>query len=207
MAHVALRQTIAPFDELFTVAEAKLWLRVDSDLTTEDDLLEELVEEAVGKFEEITRLQLLPATWRLTLDGFPGSVPDDETAGVLDGDYIVLPRPPVRNVASIVYQDEDDVATVWSTSSYVVDTESWPGRIGLADGEEWPSVLSTEPGAVTVTYTAGYDNAAAVPQKIKGVIRNVLTLIYDHRGIDKDTEMLEQAIECLCRPYYMAHLF
>lgn len=207
MAHVAIRQVIAPFDEPLTTDEAKKWLRIEGDYDDDDDTVDAVIEEARQKFEQITDLQLMPATWRLTIDGFPGSVPDDETGGVLDDGYIRPPHPPLRQVTSITYQDEDDVTTVLDTSVYVVDTESWPGRIGLADGQDWPNVLSTEPGAVTVTYTAGYDFASAVPQRIKGVLRNVISLIYDHRGIHKDTEAFERAVETLCRPYYMAHIF
>ncbi len=207
MAHVGLRLIFPPNEEPLTLAEAKLWLRVEQDHTAEDDLITSLITESREKFELITALQLLTATWQLTLDGFPGSVPDEETGGVFDGDYILPPHPPLRQVTGIGYVDEDGVTQTWDSANYVVDTNHWPGRIGLADSVDWPDVLTTEPGSVTVTYAAGYDDADAVPQRIKGVIRNVLSFMYDNRGITKDTETLDKAIEALCRPYYMAHLF
>lgn len=207
MAHVAVKRTIAPTDEPLTPAAAKKWLRIDADMTFDDDLIEELVTECREKFETITSLQLLPATWELTADGFPGTVPDEETGGVFEDDYIRPPHPPLREVNGIAYKDEDGTWTTLDSSTYVVDTVSWPGRIAPADGEAWPDTLRTEPNVVRVTYSAGYDFVADVPQEIKGIIRKVLGLIYESRVITKDTATLDAAIEAICRPYYMAHLF
>ena len=78
-----LKQTKAPTSEPVTLAELKLHLRVEDN--TDDDLITEIGKAARLWVEKATGRQLMPATWQMTLDSFPGG----------DG-IILLPRPPIN---------------------------------------------------------------------------------------------------------------
>lgn len=150
----SLEQSVAPASEPVSLAEARLHLRVDH--TAEDTRISALITGARVGVETATRRQLMPATWVLRLDAFP----------CRDDLPIELPRPPIRAVSSISYVDEAGASQVWDPAKYQVDKYEEPGRILPAYGESYPSTRDVM-NAVTVTYTAGFDDAAAVPQPYK----------------------------------------
>ena len=68
-----------------------------------------------------------------------------------------------------------------SSTAYIVDTASEPGRIAEGYQSSWPS---TRPviDAVTVTFVAGYGTAATVPKRIKQAIMMLATDLYENKG-------------------------
>jgi uncharacterized phiE125 gp8 family phage protein len=97
---------------------------------------------------------LISAQWRYSLDAWP-------TNGIIEP-----PRPTLVSVQSIKYLDVDGVLQTLDAALYSVDTASEPGRIVPIWGEAWPSAR-LDVNAVRIEFTAGYANAAAVPQPIK----------------------------------------
>ncbi len=142
-----------PTLEPITLAEAKLHLRVDGN--DEDTLITSLITSARRYVERISGWTLLSTTWRLVLDDWP------------DEPYIVLPRPPLQSVSSVVYVDTDGNSSTLPTSDYVVETDRTPGRIHLAYGRSWPSTALRPASPISITYIAGHSNAADVPQEYK----------------------------------------
>lgn len=154
-----------------SLTEAKAHLRVAG--SDEDTHITNLITAATQFCQQVTRMQFVTATLRLSMDSFA----DD---AYLCHGAIEVPRPPLQSVVSIGYTDTDGASQTWSSSEYSVDTYSRPGRITEAYGYIFPSTQEI-PHAVNVTFVAGYGNAAAVPQSIKQAILLVIGHWYENR--------------------------
>ncbi len=161
---MALELYTAPTAYPVSLAEIKTHLRLDVAETSFDSMLAEYLDAATRFVQEHTGTQLVTATYKLYLDSFYCG-PEVDHEGT-----IRLPMPPLATVSGITYYDSDDASQTLSSSYYVVDAKSLPGRIVLATGYSWP-VTYSRPNAVTITYTAGYGAAAAVPETCKQAIR------------------------------------
>jgi hypothetical protein len=163
-----------PSVEPVSLAEARSYLRVDADVTSEDALITDLIAAARQDAEKITWRALVMQTWRATLDRFPG--PGANSAGstwvpssyaVMPGPVltavpqgktgyeIFLPKPPLVTVNSIKYIDQNGVQQTLATDQYLVDTVSEPGRVTPAYGTSWPSTRE-QANAVEVSFNCGY---------------------------------------------------
>ncbi len=187
---MALSLVTAPAAEPVSLAEAKAHLRVD--ITEDDSLITALITAARQHAEAITRRQLVTATWDLTLDGWP------------DGDTILMPLPPLQGVTSITYKDSGETVYALLATDYIVDKAEEPGRIVLAYGKTWPSAALYPAAAITVRFTAGYGDAAAVPQAIKQAILLLVAHWYENREATIGGAIQREipfAVEALLWPY------
>ena len=162
---MGLKQTSAPATDPITLTEAKLHLKVEN--TSDDALITVLMGAATAQAQAFQHRQYVTATWVYTRDDFPAD----------DGD-IWLPRPPLIAVSSVSYLNTSGVATAYTT--FTSDVASVRGRIYPSYSYTWPSVRDIA-NAVTITYTAGYGAAAAVPDEIKAAIKLFLGTLYEHR--------------------------
>lgn len=163
-------------------AGLRAWVR--QTVNTDDDLLAALGLAARNLVEKLTGRQLVTATWRLTLDGFPwpGGWQMLEAPGVWpDPHTILIPRAPLASVSAVEYYDLGDTLRTLDPAVYVVDAAHDPGRVTLAMNQVWP-VTRLRPGAVRVTFAAGYGAASAVPEEAKLAIRMTVAHWYEHRG-------------------------
>lgn len=151
-----------------TLAEAKAQVRVETDVTNEDDLLTTLIEAATDLAETHTGLQLVSATWELAVDSF--------------ADIDRLPKVPLASITSIKYDDTDGVEQTVSTSVYGLQTPlRTHGSVFLKDGQGWPSDASSDPGSVRVRYVAGFGDAEDVPAVIKAGIKLLVGHWFENR--------------------------
>lgn len=179
-----LTLTSAPAEEPVSLTELKSWLRVDQD--NDNALISGLGKAARGLIERLSGRQLVTASWRLTLDTFPypgGWAYLEAPALFPDPHQIRLPKAPLQSVASVQYYDLNDVLQTLATTTYDVDVDEDPGRIVLAMGKTWP-VVRLKPGAVRIAFTAGYGDAADVPEEVKLPIKFAVSFWYEHRGDD-----------------------
>lgn len=165
-----LHLVTSPAVEPVSLAEVKLHRRIDD--AAEDDLLVELIAAARQLFEDETGRQVVTATWRLDLDGFP--------CGKLE-----IPKAPLLAVSSVAYLDPDGASQTWPASEYTVEAPAGPfcrpGFLYPKVGYEYPSVQSA-PNAVSVTFTAGYGaTAALVPAAVKSTIKTLIGDLYEER--------------------------
>ena len=160
----AMSLTTGPTAEPITNAEAKDHLRVDA--ATEDNLIETLITVAREQFELETGRVLMTQTWEQLFDYFPAE--------------ITLLRFPVQSITSIKYLDTDGTEQTLATTEYVVDIKSEPTRIVEEFGKDWPVTRDTV-NAVTVTFVAGYVDAASVPESIKSAIKLLLSHLFENR--------------------------
>lgn len=194
-----LTQTSAPAEEPVTLAELKAWLRIESGVTADDTLISALGSAARAIVERVTGRQLVTASWRLTLDGFPwpgGWAFLEAPNPFPDPHMIRVPKAPLQSVSAIEYYDLSDTLTALAAATYVVDAATDPGRICLAQDKVWP-VTRLRPGAVRVTFTAGYGAATAVPEEIKTAIKMTVASWYERRGDDQGGDELPPAVKAI----------
>jgi uncharacterized phiE125 gp8 family phage protein len=162
-----VKEFTAPTTEPISEAEAKLHCRVDH--TTEDAIFTRLIPLARRQCEQISKWAFVTRTYKAKLDRWPW------------GNEIKLLYPPLQSVTSIVYIDEDDGSNTFASSNYVVDIHSTPGRIVLKEDADWPSENLQVGGAITITYVAGFGNAASVPDQYKQAMLLLIGHLYENR--------------------------
>ena len=163
-----LRQTVAPASEPISLAEAKAHLRVD--ITDDDSYITALIVAARMFAEDNTGRSLITQSWQLVMDAFDIWNFNDTA--------IYLDRNPVIAVQTIKYLDMAGVLQTMPSTDYTVEVNSEPARITPVFGKVWPIALP-QIGAVKVDFTAGYGNAAAVPQAIKTWMLLRIGTLYD----------------------------
>lgn len=168
----ALKIKTAPSAEPILSAEAKLWLKLDSD-TTDDTIVASLIKAARIYCEAITGRALITQTWYYYLDSFPYE------------NFIKLPKPPLQSVTSIKYTDSNGTLTTMSASDYSVDTDSFVGRIVLNYGKSWPVATLATKNPIVIEYICGYGAAGTnVPDDILTGIKVDIADMYQNRQSD-----------------------
>lgn len=148
-----------------SLEEAKLHLRVDHD--DEDALITGYVAAATEWAEDFQQRSFVTRTYELVLPRFPSG-----------GRVIRLPKPPAQSVTSIAYLDRDEATVTFDAGGYML-LKAQHGEIHLR-AEAWPR--TAERGdAVTITYVAGYGDAAAVPEVAKSAILLLTGHLYENR--------------------------
>lgn len=179
-----LIQTTAPGTEPVTLAEAKLHLRVDADLTADDTLITMLIGAARRYAEMYCNRSLITQRWRLVIDSFPGPSMIGVPFGIpytLPGHAILLERGRVQSVDGITYTAMDGNEATMPITDWVAETASPIARVTPRFGKIWPIPLP-QIGAVKVDFTAGYgDTAAAIPEGIKHWILLRTGTLYENR--------------------------
>jgi len=173
-----LEQTVAPAEEPVTVDKAKAygWISGGDD----DVLIAELIPAVREELEGWTGLQLVTATWKQYLDCWPCSSCCE----------IRPDKSPLLAVSSITYVDTAGDTQTWDSSLYQVDAVSRPGRIRPAYGQTWPSIRN-QMNAITITFTAGFGNSAAVPFKLKQLLWQAAKYRFYHRDETNENWLAE----------------
>lgn len=149
-----------------TVAEARAHARISG--TSEDLVVEMFIRTAARTIEQRNGIVLLAAPVTQVFDRLPDC-----------GEYYSLTVGPVNSITSISYNTKDDPATFtpFDPANYVLDKSHNRARIYAPDGWDMPSAWQ-----IKVIYSAGYENAAAIPAHIKTALLLQVTDLYDNRG-------------------------
>ncbi len=172
-----LTRVVEPSDEPVTVREFRDHSRVE--LHDDDALIEAYLQAAREYVEGATRRSLMPQTWRLSLSAWPQT------------NWIELPRPPLQSVTSVIYIDEAGQSVTVDSDTYIVDTDSEPGRIVLANDAGWPWGDLQAGASIRVTYVAGYAEMSAVPQHLRQAIRLLAAHWYENREATAEVMLRE----------------
>lgn len=164
---MALKLVTGPTTEPVSLTEAKLHLRLDID--DDDTLVTALIQTAREEAEQLTRRALITQTWDLVMDDWPAS------------DGITLPLGQLQSVTGVYYTDDNAVTYTLSSSLYLVDTYSEPGRLRLKSGETWPSDSLAAVNGVRVRFVAGYTSASMVPAPIRQAMLLRIGDLYENR--------------------------
>jgi uncharacterized phiE125 gp8 family phage protein len=157
-----------PAVEPVTLAEAKAHMRVET--AADDALITALIVEAREWSEDFCNRAFITQTWQVSSTAVPGT------------SQIYLARPPLIDVASVIYLAPDGTQVTLDPSAYDVDNQHEPGYVVPLWGTSWPA-MQGGPKAIRVKYTAGYgDTADLVPQGIKQGIMARVAMNYEARG-------------------------
>ena len=166
---MALTLVTAPAVEPVSVADVKSHLRIDN--TDDDTLLGTYIAVARRFCERYQNRAYITQTWKLVLDNWPKG-----------HDVIELSYPPLQSVTNIVYYDTDETANTLSTSVYMVDTDSKPGRVTLKYNQTWPYTILRPYNGIEITYVAGYGDAASdVPENVVHAMKLLIGHLYENR--------------------------
>ncbi len=168
-----LRVVTPPPVEPVTLDEAKLHCRID--VTADDDLIEALIQTARQYCEGYQGRAYVEQTLEYTLSRWPRRR------------VIYLPRPPVAEILSVDYLDENGVAQPFT--DWIADTRGEPARVVLEDGESWPTETLYPVNPVRIEYIAGYeadpgppiDYRANIPNMVKSAIKLCVGNWYENR--------------------------
>lgn len=195
-----LIQTSPPGAEPVTLAQARVQCRLTADDTTIEDtqFTEVWIPAARRHAEAYTNRSFITQTWRLVLDCFP--------------DCLELERGDVQQITALTYRDMAGVTQTmsWaaaangvqrsSDGTLVADLSGGTARIAPAFGCVWPIALP-EMAAIAITYTAGYGNAAAVPEGIKNWILLRVARMYANREEPLEGEASASYLDGMLDPY------
>lgn len=141
-----------------------------STVSTEDTLLSALITTAREYCEGFQNRAYIVQTWELILDNWPY------------GDSIDIPLPPLQSITSIKYKNSTGIEATLATNQYIVDPDSYLGRLVLAYGCTWPNAVLYPAGAIRVRFVAGYGDAATdVPQRVKQAMLLLIAHWYKNR--------------------------
>lgn len=165
-----------PQEEPITLAQAKLFLRVDHD--DEDGLIEALVKAARLHVEEATGQRLMSQSWRVVLDEWPpGPV-----------------RVPLRPLTALVG------ARLRSASGESADIDVEGAAIDAMRGEirlaERPRPQRPFAG-IEIDIEAGYAGPAEVPATLVQALRMIIAHWYEHRAGAPAATALPEGITAL----------
>lgn len=162
---MTLFRTVDPAAEPVFLADAKGQLKIDHD--SEDEFLNGLIRAARDEVEKATGSALIAQSWRLALDGWPGS------------DTVLLRRGPVKEVLSVTVYGEDGEASLVDPARYQLDPLSSPARLHFAERPEPGRALN----GIEIDFCAGYGEAGTdVPDLFKRAIMMLVAHWYEFRS-------------------------
>ena len=183
----------APASTPITLAEAKAFLRVDSDYDDDNTYITSLISVATQVVEQYTRRRLITQTYNIFYDEFPP--------------YIDLQIGEVASVTHIKYYDEDNTLQTLATDQYDVDTRVRPGRIYQSNTGDFPNTYE-RPNAIEVEFIVG-GSASDVPAPIVQAIYIIVGRYYENRQdvvMGTQVNELPLMVEYLLTPYRFLEL-
>lgn len=161
----SLKENTLATNPLFTTAEAKDFLKVDT--TADDTLIDNLIKAATQSCEVYTN--------RYFLDTLVTQYADKWS------DINTLYKSPVSSITHIKYYDSNDSLQTLAGTVYLLDEVSQPARIGLKPNQSFPN-LADRINAIEVKYTVGYgETSSDVPEGIRQAVLITIGNWYENR--------------------------
>lgn len=208
---VVTAPTLKPFTLNRLYQQLRLDVQGSPQEHDDDDTLNALMDVARAGCENIIKRSLLPQTLRLSMQSFPVSSDTyarwDRQAQPEPVRAIKLYRPPVIAVSHVKYYDSSNVLQTLDASSYFVTDDQVP-ELKFVSGFTAPSVYD-RPDAVRVEYTAGYANAALIPEPLQQWMLLQIGTMYESRQSVTEAKVMElpnRFTEMLLDPYTLYSL-
>lgn len=185
---------ITPPTELITVEEAAAFMRAEfSD--DEESLIETMITASRQWCEEYLRRAIGVQTVEDSLYGFPSS-----------GRGVILLRPPVIELTSVIYTDSSGgVITLVEDDDYIISYDAYPSEI-ISTGA-WPLARDSA-GSVRVRYQTGYygGGSPAISEELPATIRTAILMqvadLYNNRESQVERPLTANpTVERLISPY------
>lgn len=164
-----LTRVSAPADEPISLAEAKLYLRVDHDY--EDLLINDLIVTARLTAEEWLKRSLVTQSWKLAYDA---CLPEN----------VALPMGPVNSITTVTVINRDNTTQEIDGNTYYLNA----ARDALVFDS---SVIGFR---IEIVYSAGFGAASSVPRPIKQGMLAHIAGMYDNRADPEYAILPAQAI-------------
>ena len=212
-----LKTVTAWATNVVSIADFKLFARIDSSDVTENALIESLVFLAQDMAESYTGRAITTQTLQLFLDRLPFYQDERLAEGVFTApdlqsnpNYIVLPKPNLISVTHVKHYNNDNTSVTFTSTNYYVDESSQQGRIVLKNGVSWPTASELRnANAYEVQYVAGYGNTATdVPKPLVQAIKMLALHLYENREIatGSNVNMIPNTVAMLFAPYKVQRL-
>lgn len=170
MPRIDWKKTVEPVLEPVSVTDVKTHCRGLADVTDEDGLLYGFIKAAREAGERATGRGWLTQTWKLVADGWA------------DAFYLPMAAP-LQSVSSVKYYDASGVQQTLSSSYYLVDTDSEPGRVVRAPNATWPALQADRLSwLIEITYVVGWTTQARVPHSYKVGTALLADHLFEHRS-------------------------
>ncbi|WP_337186585.1 hypothetical protein [Phenylobacterium sp.] len=172
----------APIADALSLEDARSHLNLTG-VADHDGVLAGFIADAIATFEGPSGIGvcLIEQTWRLSLDRWPARID--------------VPLGPVSAVVDVTYLDPIGAEQPLDPDDYVFDLDRRPLRIWPAEGVSWPA-HKVGPGAIKVTFKAGFGPAAAdLPADIVGALKVIVGQRFENRGSDALPAAAEAVIE------------
>ena len=143
-----------PTSDLLTLAEVKAHLKVEADVTAEDELIQSLIQAAESAWVQDSGRVLLASTWDQKFDEW--------------GDcwHLCLDRYPVSSITAVTYTQSDGTTGTLSAANYYLSTAGRRPCVILKYSQLWPTAVLENGPSINVRYVAGAATAADVPKDI-----------------------------------------
>ena len=191
---MTVRVLTEPPYEPVSRAEAKTWLRIDSDITDQDVIVDMLIKAMREYAENLTGRAFVQRTLQLILPGFHHLEMDGVRRVGIE-----LPYPPLVSVESITYIDTDGVVTTLAAADYNVHTWREPGVVVEGWDATWAG-YRREPDAIRINYTTGYAPGSpqdetgyqeSLPASLKLWMHARIATLYENREHLVDGKMIK----------------
>ena len=162
---------------------------VNSYETAEDSLLSSYITSAREFGEDFTKHAFAAQTWNMYLEDFPHCK-----------DYIEWFMPPLTSITSVTIKDSDGDETVLTENThYIVDVDTFPGKIFLPYGESWYDFIPFPYNAVTIKGVCGYTGTEPyiLPKAFKQAMLMHVAYMYRYR----DVEIPDKCLNTIKRLY------
>ena len=182
-----------PATTAISLAEAKAFLRVDSDYDDDDSYITSLIGVATNVVEQFTRRRLITQTYNIYYDEFPP--------------FMDLQVGNVASVTHVKYYDTDNTLQTLDTSEYDVDIRVKPGRIYQAEDGNFPDTYERA-NSVEVEFVVG-SAASDVEDAIKQAMYIVIGRYYENRQdvvMGTQVNELPLMVDHLLTPYRLLEL-
>ena len=174
------RVVSGPIKEPLSLVEAQACCNIDTSDKRDDDLMSSFISAARAFLEEETSRTFHEKSLELALDCWPSG-------------HIVLPRAtPLIAITSIKYYESDwtsGAETTVSTSLYIADTYSTPGRVVLSYGESWPSFTKYPVAPIRIIYRAGIADASPATEA-PDLVKQAMRFLVGHMWMNREAVII-----------------
>lgn len=161
-----------------TLAEAKSQLYITS--TDRDTVIARLITTSIELCQKYSGLSFITQTRQMKIDAFPVCPPYQITLPygpviAISGNDAKSPSP---NALGISYVDDDGATqTLVLNTDFYLDNSGQIARLSPVDS--WPTDVDDRINAITLTWTAGYGGATAVPSTVKDAILTQVAYMHE----------------------------
>lgn len=162
--------TVEPSEPVITLAECKVFLRVDEDLTSDDGLITALIDSATEYAERYTNRYFVERT-------VVGKFDCLELSRFEMYPFIQIRRSPFSSLTSLTLTTESGDEAI---TEYTIKEKQGFSRILFTGTLPTPDINTAYP--VTATFKAGYGGRDDVPEQLRTAIKAHVMFMWRNRG-------------------------